>query len=73
MFLGSVVIDEAFPYGVVMVHEEFFNMLESFVVFLCVEVVYYRCWDATSRCGHVVSFCEVVPESGHNGSGNFLG
>jgi hypothetical protein len=39
-----VVVDEAFPYVVVMVHEVLLNMLESFVVFVYVKVVYYWCW-----------------------------
>lgn len=73
MFLGSVVVDEVFPYDVVMVHEEFFNMLESFLVFVYLEVVYYWCWQMMSRCGHVFSFCEVVLQSGQSGLGNFLG
>lgn len=43
MILGSVVIDEALPYVVVMVHEELLNMMESFVAFVYVELVYYWC------------------------------
>lgn len=38
--MGCGVVDEAFPY-VVVVHEELLNMLESFVLFIYVKVVYY--------------------------------
>lgn len=39
--MGCGVVDEALPYVVVVVHEELLNMLESFVLFIYVKVVYY--------------------------------